>query len=109
MQNDHHNDEVLAELNGKQPFKRMSGFATSMWAPTCPGFALLMTECLSGILASWMPQFHAYYDNTLKVLHDHNPALKRIFTTSVFSATTYNPGPRTACLTFLTLPLACAL
>jgi hypothetical protein len=32
LQNDRPNDEVLAGLNGKRPFKRMSGFATSMWA-----------------------------------------------------------------------------
>jgi len=38
-----------------------------------------------------------YYADTLKALHDHNPSLKRIFPMSVFSATSYNLGPRTVC------------
>jgi len=60
-----------------------------------PAFA--PTECPPGVLATWMPSLHAYYVDTLKALHDHNPALKRIFPTSVFAATTYNFGPRTVC------------
>jgi len=44
-----------------------------------------------------MPDLHAYYVDTLKALHGHNPSLKRIFPTSVFSATSYNLGPRTIC------------
>lgn len=56
-----------------------------------------MTECGIGVLATWMPQLHTYYANTLKALHDHDPSLKRIFPTSVFSAATYNLGPRTIC------------
>jgi len=43
-----------------------------------------------------MPKLHAYYDDTLKALANHNPLLKRIFPTSVFSVTTYKLGPRTA-------------
>ncbi len=44
-----------------------------------------------------MPELHAYYADTLNALHNHNPSLKHIFPTSVFSATTYNLSPQTVC------------
>jgi len=66
------NDEVVANLNQKEPFQRISGFATS-------------------VLATWMLELHAHYADTLKTLHNHDLTLKCIFPTSVFFATTYNP------------------
>jgi hypothetical protein len=48
-------------------------------------------------MANWAPLLHAYYAETLDQLHQHEPSLKRNFPSSVFSATTYNLGPRTVC------------
>jgi len=64
---------------------------------TCSGEPLLTTPGATGVLATWAPDLHAYYADTLDALHTHNPSLKRIFPTSIFAATTYNFGPRTVC------------
>lgn len=56
-----------------------------------------MTERPPRCLATWMPDLHKYYADTLEALHNHDPSLKRIFPTSVFSATTYSLGSRTVC------------
>ena len=67
LRNNPYNAEILDGLNQKPPYMRMSGFATS-WPPE---HLALTTE-----LATWMPDLHLYYIDTLTVLHSHNPALK---------------------------------
>lgn len=44
-----------------------------------------------------MPNLHQYYAKTLQALHLSDPSLKAAFPQSVFSAVTYNLGPRTVC------------
>ena len=56
-----------------------------------------MTEHPPRCLATWMPDLHKYYTDTLEALHNHNSSLKSIFPTSVFSATTYSLGSQTVC------------
>ena len=103
LQNDFPNDEVLAQLNQKPPFIRLSGFATSkhlgLQPVSTPQMRIhsAMTTFLTGVLAHWAPELHMYYANTLDTLHTHDRSLKRIFLTSVFAASTYNLGPRTVC------------
>jgi hypothetical protein len=94
LRNDSPNDEIVADLNSKEPFRRMSGFATSTSKKV---HQLLKSKSVPGVLATWMPELHSYYANTLNSLHSHDPSLKRIFPTSVFSAATYNLGPQTTC------------
>jgi hypothetical protein len=48
-------------------------------------------------MATWAPKLYAYYVERLGALHAHHPGLHRIFTSSVFSASSYNLGPRTIC------------
>ncbi|KAF8200835.1 hypothetical protein BJ912DRAFT_1019823 [Pholiota molesta] len=78
LRNNPTNRKLAQELNELEPFKRFSGFATSL-------------------MATWAPKLYAYYVKHLSSLHDHYPALHRIFPSSIFAASTYNLGPRTVC------------
>ncbi|KDR65549.1 hypothetical protein GALMADRAFT_32693, partial [Galerina marginata CBS 339.88] len=88
------NAEVVDELNNMEPFRRLSGFASS-------------------VMASWAPALYDYYTECLGALYSEHPGLKRIFPSSVFAAASYNFGPRTACFKhtdFLNLPFGwCAV
>jgi len=48
-------------------------------------------------MATWAPKLYAYYAEKIGALYRHDANLKPIFRNSVFSATTYNLGPRTVC------------
>lgn len=48
-------------------------------------------------MVAWQPQIYHYYVDRLGKLHAEYPTLRRNFSSSVFEATTYNLGPRTAC------------
>lgn len=48
-------------------------------------------------MATWAPNLYVYYVEHLGALHAHYPGLRHIFTSSIFSASTYNLGPRTVC------------
>jgi len=50
-----------------------------------------------GAIATWAPALYRYYGEKLGALHDRDFSLHRIFSSSIFSATTYNFGPRTVC------------
>ena len=50
-----------------------------------------------GVWATWMPDLYKYYANTLEALCNHDPSLKHIFPTSIFSSTTYHLDPQTIC------------
>ncbi|KAJ3492983.1 hypothetical protein NLJ89_g11121 [Agrocybe chaxingu] len=72
------NAKVLGELNRHEAFIRIAGFASS-------------------IMATWAPDLYSHYCDYLGRLHAHDPKLQRPFPSSVFTATTYNFGPQTAC------------
>ncbi|KAF8971659.1 hypothetical protein BDZ97DRAFT_1752936 [Flammula alnicola] len=78
LSNEGPNGLVVQELNEMEAFKRMGGFA-------------------SAVMASWMPDLYRYYADNLGELHDKNPTLRRVWNCSIFSAATYNFGPRTCC------------
>lgn len=48
-------------------------------------------------MATWAPKLYHYYVDRLGRLHEKYRWLQRNFESSVFEATTYNLGPRTAC------------
>lgn len=48
-------------------------------------------------MATWAPDLHDYYSKTIDALHSGDSKLKHIFSSSVFSAATYNMGPQTVC------------
>lgn len=49
------------------------------------------------MFSSWAPKLYEYYSQTLELLVGSDPNLKRPFQRSVFSAVTYNLGPRIVC------------
>ncbi|KDR74716.1 hypothetical protein GALMADRAFT_70580, partial [Galerina marginata CBS 339.88] len=49
------------------------------------------------VMKSWAPDLYSYYVDRLGSLHENHPELERIFPTSVFTAASYNFGPRTVC------------
>lgn len=104
LKNNATNAAILDRLNASQPFQRLSGFAT------CTSYArspVRFTEADTAILAAWAPKLYQYYVDRLGALHAHDPSLRRISTSSIFSAASYNLGPRTACyrhLDFANLP-----
>ncbi|KDR65405.1 hypothetical protein GALMADRAFT_148718 [Galerina marginata CBS 339.88] len=59
-----------------EAFKRIAGFS-------------------SACMASWTPGLYNHYATELGKLHRSDPKLRRTFPSSIFSATTYNFGPRT--------------
>jgi len=48
-------------------------------------------------MATWAPKLYAYYAETIGHLYQRDPSLTPVFRNSIFSATTYNLGPRTVC------------
>uniref|UniRef100_A0A8H7XM19 Uncharacterized protein n=1 Tax=Psilocybe cubensis TaxID=181762 RepID=A0A8H7XM19_PSICU len=72
------NAKILEELNSLEPFKRFAGFASS-------------------VMYTWFNDLYHYYASTLDKLHLAYPRLHRIFPQSIFSAVSYNLGPRTVC------------
>ncbi|KDR65406.1 hypothetical protein GALMADRAFT_148719 [Galerina marginata CBS 339.88] len=70
------NEEILEELQQMEAFKRIAGFS-------------------SACMASWTPGLYNHYATELGKLHRSDPKLRRTFPSSIFSATTYNFGPRT--------------
>ncbi|KAF9034125.1 hypothetical protein BJ165DRAFT_1534319 [Panaeolus papilionaceus] len=94
LRNSRWNEEIVQELNNSEPFKRISGFTSS-------------------VLASWAPKLYEYYSNTQEKLLASDPRLKGPFQRGVFSAVTYNLGPSTVCFPhtdFANLPFGwCAL
>ncbi|KAF9049002.1 hypothetical protein BJ165DRAFT_1526387 [Panaeolus papilionaceus] len=72
------NRHVIQRLNRAPAFRRISNYTSS-------------------VFASWAPQMHKYYEDTLAAIHGKYPDLERPFLRSAFSATTYNMGPQTVC------------
>ncbi|KDR84216.1 hypothetical protein GALMADRAFT_33612, partial [Galerina marginata CBS 339.88] len=70
------NEQVLAELNEMESFKCIAGFSSSC-------------------MASWTPDLYALYAEKLGKVHQTDSSLSRTFPSSIFSAATYNFGPRT--------------
>lgn len=67
-----------------------------MYVPTA--YPLFPThDHYTAILATWAPKLYDYYVDRIGALHAHDPSLRRIFSSSVFTAASYNLGPRTAC------------
>lgn len=94
LDNNDVNRQLVEELNSLEPFKRLAGFAT------CRRPSLLTTSLANLTIAAmttWAPKLYAYYVEHLGTLHAHHPELRRIFTSSIFAASTYNLGPRTVC------------
>lgn len=64
-------------------------------------------------MASRAPRLYSHYVKCLGNLHAQHPELKRLFTSSVFAAASYNFGPRTICFRhkdFANLPFGlCAI
>ena len=48
-------------------------------------------------MATWAPKLYQYYAEKLGQLYARDPNLTHVFPNSIFSATSYNLGPRTAC------------
>ena len=48
-------------------------------------------------MASRAPKLYQYYIEHLAKLYERHPELKRLFPSSVFTAASFNFGPRTAC------------
>lgn len=48
-------------------------------------------------MATWAPDLYNYYVDHMRPLYKHDPTLKPIFPSCIFSAATYNFGPRTVC------------
>ncbi|PPR07320.1 hypothetical protein CVT26_013680 [Gymnopilus dilepis] len=78
LQNSVPNAAVIAELTQMDCFKRLAGFSSS-------------------VMASQAPRLYNYYVEHLAALHAEYPGLKRLFSSSVFAAESFNFGPRTAC------------
>ncbi|PPR05447.1 hypothetical protein CVT24_007946 [Panaeolus cyanescens] len=78
MANSSRNEALLRALNKAEPFRRITGFASS-------------------VFATWAPKLHQYYEGITEKLYTKYPDLPRPFERSVFCATTYNLGPFTVC------------
>lgn len=48
-------------------------------------------------MATWAPKLYCYYCEKLGALHSHDPSLKRNFPDSIYSAASFNLGPKTVC------------
>lgn len=48
-------------------------------------------------MSNWAPDLHRYYADRLEALHENDPTLKHLCTSSVFASSTYNLGPQTVC------------
>ncbi|KAF9036136.1 hypothetical protein BJ165DRAFT_1316006, partial [Panaeolus papilionaceus] len=72
------NRKVLNSLNRAPCFRRISNFASS-------------------VFASWAPKLYQHYAAAARTLHGKYPDLERPFPLSVFSTTTYNLGPQVIC------------
>jgi hypothetical protein len=57
---------------------------------------LFLSEAASALFSSWAPDLAAYYNEKIDRLLEEDPSLKKPFH-SVFTAATYNLGPRTVC------------
>jgi hypothetical protein len=93
IQNRGRKAEVLADLNSKHCFTRFASFGSC----ACPE-SLILT-LFNGFLAvfqSCAPKLHEYYATKLGSLFEHDHSLCKPFN-SVFTAATYNLGPRVIC------------
>ncbi|KAJ7266114.1 hypothetical protein C8J57DRAFT_1511056 [Mycena rebaudengoi] len=73
------NAAILATLVGTFAFFRIAGFTT-------------------GIFANWAPDVFEFYLVQMRLFYGRNPHLRRPFINSIFSACTFNLGPRTCAL-----------
>lgn len=72
------NDDVLKSLTSHPSFVRIAGF-------------------MSGAFATWAPKLYSYYAQSLESLLQHDPTTFRPYPNSVWSAATFNFGPKTTC------------
>ncbi|KAH9483212.1 hypothetical protein JR316_0005316 [Psilocybe cubensis] len=72
------NADILKALNSMKAFKRLASFASS-------------------VMCTWASSLFNYYATMLDGLHNEHRHLVRIFRDSIFSAVSYNFGPRTVC------------
>ncbi|RDB28894.1 hypothetical protein Hypma_015383 [Hypsizygus marmoreus] len=88
------NTKIVNELMGHRSFQRFAGFASSTFS-------------------TWAPKLYAHYSDRMGSLFAHDPRLRRNFRSSVFTAATFNLGPRTVCFKhtdFANLPFGwCAI
>ena len=85
--------EVLADLNSKRCFRRFAGFGS------CGCLKPLLLTLLIRFLAVFKtcaPKLHEYYTTKLGSLFKEEPSLCKPFD-SIFTAATYNLGPRVVC------------
>ncbi|KAJ7605702.1 hypothetical protein DFH06DRAFT_1275570 [Mycena polygramma] len=73
------NTAVLCTLLSNDAFVRLAGFATAL-------------------LANWAPNLFSFYVDYMGRFHRHYPDLHRPFRNGIFSACTFNLGPRTCAL-----------
>ncbi|KAJ7023089.1 hypothetical protein C8F04DRAFT_1271727 [Mycena alexandri] len=73
------NAAVLASLMSNIAFIRLAGFAT-------------------GLFANWAPNLYSYYLVRIRRFYKRYTHLRRPFLNSIWSACTFNLGPRTCCL-----------
>lgn len=90
------NAKIAKALNESEPFMRIAKFTT------CKHYSLSLPSCRYSyvhvaVMATWAPKLYHYYVDRLGKLHAKDSNLHRNFSSSVFEATTYNLGPRTAC------------
>ncbi|KAJ3829284.1 hypothetical protein F5880DRAFT_1470908, partial [Lentinula raphanica] len=72
------NAEVVAQLVGSEPFRRLSGFAT-------------------GVFKAWAPRLYDYCREHFEQLLESDSSLTRVFPNSVLPVAAFNFGPRTVC------------
>ena len=88
--------KILKNLNSQRCFRRIAGFGScKLTRLSALGFNQLKS-LVSAVFRTWAPKLYEYYDSTLGRLFKSNPMLRRPFN-SIFTAVTYNLGPKTAC------------
>ncbi|KAJ7279786.1 hypothetical protein C8J57DRAFT_1058650, partial [Mycena rebaudengoi] len=70
------NSAILIFLLNESAFIRLAGFAT-------------------GVFATWAPNLYEYYVDHMKLFYGQYPHLKRPFLNGIWSACTFNLGPKT--------------
>lgn len=88
------NEKVLNEINGMPVFQRITGFASGAFVK-----AIVLTHAHppTGVMATWAPTLYKHYGEKLDGLCSRDFSLLCVFPSSIFTATTYNLGPRTMC------------
>ena len=92
LRNSPRNAEALAVLLSNRAIQRLAGFASgkSYVNPTYGG-----VESSAGVFHTWAPGLYKYYAEKLGRLYDATPVLQSTFANSIWTAASFNFGPRT--------------